>query len=316
VRVPVSIESVCVGCMFLSCVAVVNKEGPMAEEGPGEAGQLLVAVMEQRAAVTCITVGRGFAEPLWSWRPAEVSDMTPQQKALFTPGEMNECKPAVYRGERVFLVSAWPSAFAVVRLTDRTVLFVAEAPRNVHSSEVLPDDNLVSVSSGGGDAVRLYSTTTGETRDYPLAGGHGVVWDAERRCLWALGDVVLQRYSYNGNRDHPQLTLETTIELPQPGGHDLYPRARRDELLVTTANTVWVFDPAGGTFEPFSPLADESGNVKSVGEESPGGRIAYTLWDESVRLLNPEGRLVLPGTRLYKARWNRLPRFTYAGGAD
>jgi hypothetical protein len=227
---------------------------------------------------------------------------------------MNECKPAVYRGERVFLVSAWPTGCAVIRMSDRKALFVAEAPRNVHSSEVLPDDNLVAVSSGGGDAVRVYSTTTRETKDYALPGGHGVVWDAKRRRLWALGDKVLQRYSYNGQRDHPELTLEAAIDLPQAGGHDLYPRAGRDELLVTTGDTVWVFDPGRQAFSRFAPLTHEKGNVKSVGERSPGGRIAYTLWDDSVRLLNPEGRLLLPDARLYKARWNRLPEFTYSPG--
>jgi len=301
-----------VACTLLGCQPMGPKETAMAQEESKEAGQLLVAVIGPKAGLMCITAEAGFAQPLWTWRPAEAPDLTPEQKTLFPPTEMNECKPAVYRGERVILVSAWPTGFAVLRLSDRKALFVAEAPRNVHSSEVLPDDNLVAVSSGGGDAVRVYSTTTGETRDYPLPGGHGVVWDAQRRRLWALGDKVLQRYSYNGTRDHPELTLEAAIGLPQAG--DLYPRAGRDELLVTTGDTVWVFDPDRQAFLPFAPLAQEKGNVKSVGECSPGGRIAYTLWDESVRLLNPEGKLLFPDARLYKARWNRLPEFTYSPG--
>lgn len=77
---------------------------------------------------------------------------------------------------------------------------------------------------------------------------------------------------------------------------------------------MWVFDPGQEAFSAFAPLAQEKGNVKNVGERSPGGRIAYTLWDDSVRLLNPEGRLPLSDARLYKARWNRLPEFTYSQG--
>jgi len=48
-----------------------------------------------------------------------------------------------------------------------------------------------------------------------------------------------------------------------------------------------------------------------VGENAPSGRLAYTLWDNSIRLLNPDATLVLPDSRIYKARWNRLPEFTY-----
>ncbi len=272
------------------------------------ANELLVADLGS-GRVLCIDEEQGFEKPLWVWRPAEAQDMTQEQRALLP--EMCECKPGIYRGQRVFLACSYPTGFAVVRMSDRKVLFVAPAPKNVHSAEVLPDGNLVAVSSIGGDAVRVYSTTTGETRDYPLPGGHGVVWDAKRECLWALGNEVLQRYSYAGDRDHPALTLEATVELPQPGGHDLYPRPGRDELLVTTRDKVWEFHPDSTRFVRLREFYHESGNVKSVGENAPGGRIAYTLWDDTIRLLNPEAKLILPDSRIYKARWNHLPDFTY-----
>jgi len=273
------------------------------------ANELLVADLGN-GRVLCIDDKRGFEEPLWVWEPAEAEDMTAGERALFP--ETCECKPAIYQGQRVFLACSYPTGFAVVRMSDRKVLFVAEAPKNVHSAEVLPDGNLLAVSSLGGDAVRVYSTTSGETRDYPLPGGHAIVWDARRECLWALGNSVLQRYSYNDDRDHPELTLEAMINLPQPGGHDLYPRAGRDELFVTTRDKVWAFEPDASRFVRLKQFYHEAGNVKSVGENAPDGRLAYTLWDDSVRLLDPEGVLVLPDSRIYKARWNRLPKFAYS----
>ena len=270
--------------------------------------ELLVADLGN-GRVLCIDEERGFGKPLWVWRPAEAQDMTAEQRALFP--EMCECKPAVYQGRRVFLACSYPAGFAVVRMSDRKVLFVAEAPKNVHSAEVLPDGNLVAVSSIGGDAVRQYSTTSGQTRDYPLPGGHGVVWDAKRQRLWALGNEVLQRYSHAGDRDHPALALEATVRLPQPGGHDLYPRAGRDGLFVTTRDKVWAFQPETTRFVRLREFHHEGGNVKSVGENALAGRIAYTLWHDTIRLLKPDATLVLPGSRIYKARWNRLPEFTY-----
>jgi len=298
----VAVLSVLSVTLLASCVGV-----SMVKTGSRSAREMLVADLKN-ARVLCINEEKGFEEPLWVWVLAQAEDMTEEQRALFP--EMCECRPAVYQSQLVFLACSWPTGFAVVRMSDQKVLFVAIAPRNVHSAEVLPDGNLVAVSSIGGDAVRIYSTTTDETHDYPLPGGHGVVWDANRQCLWALGNAVLRRYSYDGNRDHPALALEATIELPQPGGHDLYPRARRDELFVTTADKGWAFQPETSRFVRLREFYHERANVKSVGEQSPSGRIAYTLWDDAIRLLNPEGKLVLPDSRIYKSRWNRLPEFT------
>jgi hypothetical protein len=258
---------------------------------------------------------RGLAGARDFWVPAEAPDLSAADKALFPVDEMNECKPAVFRGQSVLLVTAWPTGFAVVRVSDRAVLFVATAPRGVHSAEVLPGDALVVASSTGGDVVRVYSTTTPSTADYPLVGAHGVVWDKRRQCLWTLGTDVLNRYEYDFDKDKPSLTLARQYPLPASGGHDLYPRAGRDALFVTTSANVWTFSPDSAVFAPFAPLADVK-SVKSIGEDRPDGRLLYTTWGDRLIFANPDLTSPRQGASIYKARWARLPEFTYgASGA-
>ncbi len=175
---------------------------------------------------------------------------------------------------------------------------------------MLPDGSLVTASSTGGDSLRVYSTTTKATADYPLVGAHGVIWDTKHRCLWALGTDVLQSYSYDFDAAAPALSLLETFELPAADGHDLYPRAWRNALFVTTGSGVWTFDTDDRRFEPFAPLAATAG-VKSVGERSYNGRVAYTLWNDKIYFKNPDGTMSRPDASLYKARWDRLPEVTY-----
>ena len=253
---------------------------------PGVAsGKIYIADMGRgRVLVTDETRGLEGASDFWT--PAEAADLAPDEKGLFPPDEMNECRPAVFCGTRVVLATAWPSGFAVVRASDAKVLFVAEAPRGVHSAEALPDDNLVTASSTGGDCVKVYSTVTGETAEYPLPGGHGVVWEKRTK------------------------TLVESFALPAPGGHDLYPSAWRDELFVTAGKSVWVFSTRDRAFAPFEPLA-RAEDVKSISEKRYNGRVLYTGWGDALSFINPPGKEAKVGANIYKARWDRLPEMTY-----
>jgi hypothetical protein len=279
---------------------------------PGVATGLIWVAGAARARVLVTDEARGLAGAGTFWSPAEAKDLSPIQRTLFA-GVITECKPAVYHGQRVLLVTAAPGGVAILRAIDAKVLLVAMAPKNAQSAELLPDGTLVSVSSNGGDTLRIYSTETGHTADYALAGATGVAWDKEGKLLWALGASALHRYAYNGKSGAPALKLISAVTLPTGIGRELYPRAWRDELFVTTEAGVWTYSPTDSLFAPFGPAADVKA-VRSIGEKDLNGRILYTPGGSSLFFAHPQGTLASPATTVAKARWDRLPEFTYGYG--
>lgn len=277
---------------------------------PGLASGLIYVAETAKGRVLVTDEKKGLAGASQFWSASEAEDLVPVERSLFSRNEINECKPGVFRDTRVVLVTAWPRGFAVLRASDGKVLVVQEAPRGVHSAEVLEDDTLVTISASGGDCVKIYSTVTSHSARYPIEGGRGVVWDKKHKCLWALGTYGLQRYAYNFDPERPALTLIDTLPLPSPGGHDLYPRAWRDELFVTTYENVWVFSTRTGAFAPYAPLSRAKA-VKSIGENRYNGRVLFTGLDQRLYFLNPSGESEGEALDIYKARWDRLPEVTY-----
>ena len=100
----------------------------------------------------------------------------------------------------------------MIRVSDKKLLFLGHPGGNTHSIALLPDGNIVTASSTG---KILCLFVTPEERDevevtpvykkYELDGGHGVVWDAKRKILWALGSHDLVGYEYVGTKDAPEL---------------------------------------------------------------------------------------------------------------
>jgi len=257
----------------------------------------------------------------WYWSAAEAPEVAPEHRRWFNA--VCECKPAY--GDRCVLLTASGNGVALVRRADKKTLFYGLAPGNPHSAAVLPDGNIVAISSTGAK-VRLYALSeeasgpdapgaTGPTpvaAEYELRGGHGVVWDAKRRVLWALGNDEIVEYEYVGTKAKPELKEIWRGKLTglARGGHDLY-AAPGFDALVSTGAGICVFDPVKREFyDVYKRVAPNRHGVKSV-SLTPNGSLPMILlpveewWTPSPTWGNdvetPVG--TLDGARFYKARW-------------
>lgn len=243
----------------------------------------------------------------WGWRAVEDPALPDAFRPLFR--STDECKPTA--DGRVVITSSGGAAAVVDRATRRATFWARVV--NAHSAELLPRNRLAAAASVGQGGDRLLLFDLARPGDPPLwsdalPSGHGVVWDADRGLLWALGGEELRAYlleAWDGSA--PRLTRLETHRLPSPGGHDLSPVPFSSRLLVTTGTEVLSFDRETRRFEPH-PRLGKAAKVKGISVDPRTGRTAYVQAEESwwafgVRFLEPDGRLNLPGRRLYKARW-------------
>lgn len=241
---------------------------------------------------------------LWSWRPEQSSQIDPRHYRHFRG--LDECKP-VMNGSAVLVTSSGPGGVALVRRSDSACLFYAPGT-NAHSAAMIGEDILAVALSFRGDALRLYRLggevpATSPDWSMPLRGGHGVLWDATREVLWALGSRELLQLSIVEKDEEAGLSAEVLGRwvLPVPGGHDLS-AWDKDRLVVTVDEGVFLFDCGTKTFAPLAPIAEAVG-VKSVSRHPQTRAVLFTQWDERIQRFGAEPYM-LAGRRVYKARWN------------
>jgi hypothetical protein len=247
----------------------------------------------------------------WSWRAAERPELPEHMRSQFQTTD--ECKP-IDGGKRI-LITASSDGVALVERRTGAVLFYASVV-NAHSAELLPGGRVAVAAShrpdADGDRLVLFDLQKPEEPLFhtELYSGHGVVWDDERRLLWALGGDHLRTYRLrNGETSSPALEMEDEYDLPDSGGHDLYPVPDASLLFVTTRKRVWTFDTRRRTFSPH-PQLSEVVEVKGVSMNPVTRQVVYVKadegrwWTDTLRFLGPERTIELPGERLYKARWN------------
>jgi hypothetical protein len=244
---------------------------------------------------------------VWSWRAADSPEIPASLHAAFRTTD--DCKP-VDDGRRI-LISSSAGAIALVDRETRRALFHARVT-NAHSIERLPDGRLAAAASvsaaGTGDRIVIFDQASGrELASDALRSAHGLVWDAPRRLLWALGGDVLRAYDIGDAGGAARLARTFEVALPDAGGHDLTAVPDSPRLFLSTERRCWYFDREARQIVPHDTLAAEVG-IKSY-SISRSGRIAYVQaegtdwWAEHVHFQRPDGTLRLAGERLYKARW-------------
>ena len=245
---------------------------------------------------------------LWSWKAQDSSNLPQRLTGLFETTD--ECK--VVDGGRKILITASSGGIALVEVKSKKVRFYAVAA-NAHSAEILPG-NCVAVAvsnSPNGNRLILYDLDKPEKELFSdsLPWGHGVIWDEERKVLWALaGDDIRAYRLKDWNTTQPALERIVTVKLPEEMGHDLYPLPDTNKLFITTTNYVWLFDRDKKTFQKYGAI-DNTLHVKSVCVNPVTGRLAYIRadagqwWSEKIRFQNPDSVLFIPGEHFYKARW-------------
>lgn len=264
----------------------------------------------------------GTKSVVWEWSPA-ASNVAAGDVKWFV--NMSDAKP-VYNN-RYILANASTGGVALVRISDKKTVFYAYAGNgNVHSTEILPDGNLVVAASTGNYLMLMRMDTTtlpyaGYTKKVTVADAHNVVWDKKRQVLWTASGNKLYSFTYNFNCAAPDLTLKDSLTLPASGCHDLFPAYGKDSLWLSTSSKVWAINLQSKTVTQASALA----RVKSI---SSGPDASYpTILMQSIdtdqqwyndKLVDVNGNTVLQltGLKAYKGRWFLHSSFSYDTGGD
>ncbi len=246
---------------------------------------------------------------VWRWNPKKANGMPTEYAQWFK--FIDECKPII--GTSHIIVSASHGGVAVIRVSDKKVVFFAHAGRNPHSACLLPDGNVVAVSSTD-NKLTLFDTSNYEEGQpcrnftcYELEFAHGVVWDDAQQILWGLGMQSIVGYKYNFNKKYPALRKVYTFEVPELAkcGHDLYPVPNTKYLFATGTLGAVLFDTQTKQFRDISQVK----HIKSI-SMAENGQVIYLKatkrwWSDSVVAGN--GQLSKIGTypngKIYKARW-------------
>jgi hypothetical protein len=247
---------------------------------------------------------------IWSWKAKDCNTLPETHRGLF--GSTDDCKPM--NGKDQILISSSASGVALVERRTKQALFYANV-KNAHSVEMLPETRIVVAASTNPEGNRLVLFDALQS-DKPLwhnelYSAHGVVWDAQREVLWALGYDQLRAYHLSDwDSATPSLTRVATYVLPDEQGHDLQAVPKENTLLITTHSHVYLFDRERFMFTLHPQLKDKE-RVKSVSINPKTGQLAYTQaegqnwWTEHIHFLNPSQTVSLPGERIYKVRWNQ-----------
>jgi hypothetical protein len=244
----------------------------------------------------------------WSWQPSDSPEIATSDRGAFS--NISDAKWA--DGGRLVIVAASGGGVAIIQVKDKKVTFYAKPGGNTHSVELLPDGNLVSISSDGA-FIRIFSTDPGVSQfpnavvshDYEMASGHGLVWDDAGQKLWASGGSEVAAFGYNGNRQDPQLKPIATYPTPTGYAHDLFPVPHARLLYLTTVSHVYTFDV---TTHAFTTIANDMSDIKSVGEHPDTGQLVMlkpttSWWSNTVLFFRPNETRTFPGGQFYKARW-------------
>lgn len=305
---------------FLVVLATVFLAVP-AEAAPARPVELVVITEQASRRILVLPADQdawSTREFAWAWAPSTANGLGDLAAAFVSP---DEAKLTERGGQQYLMTTASGGFVGVVPYPQGTGAYWAAdvgAPSNPHSIELLPDGNVAVAASTGG-WLRVYtasqdarSTTYAE---YPLTGGHGAVWDARRRVLWALGTHELVALRIGGTPAAPTITPDRVIPLPSEGGHDLQPvPGVPDQLWVTTETEVLRFNKSAGTFSRRYPGASviNRHDVKSITTNARTGQVltatpqtdhVCTWCTDTVDLALPNGDLTLRGGWIYKARW-------------
>ncbi len=273
----------------------------------GKAESLLLCGAETVFEIDTATAENGTISKTWVWDARECHELPDALRGTFKTTD--DCK-SVDGGARVLICSS-SGGCALVERPAGKVLWYAQVP-NAHSLEFLPRERIVVASSVSENGNRLVLFDVARSNqplgDTPLPSAHGVVWDAGRQLLWALGLDELRCYELRDwHSEQPSLAMKASYPLPDADGHDLQPIPGSDDLAVTTGRHVYLFSRDKRAFRPHPGLADQE-QVKSMSVDPGTGRTAFvqateSWWSDRLGLLSPAGRIQLPGERLYKARW-------------
>jgi hypothetical protein len=264
-------------------------------------------------------VDADFDKIVWTWQPNQ-SNITPYRMKWFS--NPDDAKP-VYNN-KYLLINASGGGVALVRIADGKVIFYAYAGKNPHSSELLPDGNIVTASSEDNRLVIFHVDTTISPdavykKVIPLPFAHNVVWDKKRQVLWAAAMNKLYTLQYNFNCQYPDLAVKDSMWLPGDDAHDLFPVYGKDSLWFTNSQKVYYIDMKTKSVSPAQ--MEYPKNIKSVSSGPQNWPVIIMKpkvqwWSDEV--LDKQGNIIFQqaGMKIYKARWFLPNLFSYQTNDD
>lgn len=240
---------------------------------------------------------------VWSWC-SKGSDLPDEYEKYFA--SMDECKTE--KDGKWILVTSSGGGAAVIERPSGKCLFYAGKVGGAHSIELLPGNRLAVARSNEKGGIDIFDLSESDKvlATYPFEWGHGVIWNAKRQLLYALGFNELRAYSLvDWKSAKPALKLEKTWKLPTDDGHDLN-RISDDELGFSTSFGVYTINLNTEEIAPFKPLEGKK-FIKSFNYDKKSGSLIYTQgeiewWTHHVYLENPEKVLCIDSVNLYKVR--------------
>ena len=278
-----------------------------------EAKEGFLIAAEQRSQSVVVFDGRtqGPHPYVWEWNANRDPNVAKSDVRYF--GCTAECKIVPSNiGDSVIMVGS-AGGFAEIALSSGKAVCYGVVNLSPHSIAKLPGDRKYAIASAVSNEITIvdcaqypFSPSKQLKRTYRLWDAHGVEWDADRGCLWALGRDRIVKYAL-----HPEkfeLEAHTEYLIPENcgmGGHDLLPDGNGN-YIFSTSYRLCRFRPDTAEFEPIN----SERSIKSFSPSSKWGdatvKTREVWWTDRIQIRkNGEERLVgpYPGARFYKARW-------------
>ena len=209
----------------------------------------------------------------WSWDAKAAAGTVGMSASRMD--HIDDAKP-VADGKKFLVTSSYGWALLLNKDT-KTVEWSSNGTTNAHSAELLPSERIVVACSDGGDAVKLFSSSSSaELASYPLQSAHGVVWSEKHQRLFAIGGTSLQIYSLkNWDSASPSLSLESTVNTKSfvTGLHDM--TLADENTLIIGGNKAALYDISSKSLKQLGHFNSYQG-VKSVNYNPDTGEAYYT----------------------------------------
>ncbi len=264
---------------------------------------------QNRIAIANVKTGK----IIWSWKAAE-SKVSPEHYEWFN----NPSDAKVVYGGKYVLMSASGGACALIRISDKKMMFYAKAGHNPHSAELLPDGNIVCAASTG-NSLTVFKTDTVNFPEHVLQRSfycnfaHNVVWDRKRNLLWTADMKQIKSWRYNFDCNDPRLLSVDSLAFADQEGHDLFPVPGQDALYLSTGDKMWIYHIPQNRLEQ---VITKYNGIKSISSASKDKTPIIVVpkeqwWTDEVLDLHGNSVFRIPGLKIYKARWIVENNFCY-----